>query len=540
MNEIVKKILYLRGIEKESDIEEFLSDKPRLTYNPELLPDIDEGTNLILEETAKGSRILIYGDYDADGITSTALMYTVLSELTDKKNLSYYIPSRFDEGYGLNKEAVKNFKEQGIDFIITVDCGSVSYDEVELAKELGIKILVTDHHNITDKMASCLVINPKRSDSNYPFKELSGCGVAFKVCQMLSKKANLRRSLITEVLDLVLIGTVGDIMPLIDENRTFVKYGLRVINNGKRKGLNSLIERIGLVKGKITSENVGYAIVPHLNASGRIYSASQAVELMLTEDDERIEEIVTDLIKKNRERKEFQEVAYERAVEIIGNDIKRFNIIRLDGYHEGILGIVAGKLKDTVKRPVVIVSPVKDENRLLKGTGRSIETVDIYECLKKYENLFLKFGGHKGACGFTIEEDKLEELRNSINNDMLSYSDETFESKMEYDLEISASDLTYTLAKDLKLLEPFGKNNKKPKFKVALKPVKEVTYMGKEKNHMKFGFYDVQFVLFNKALKYDANELRTKEFSVIGCFDYQVFRGSINLQFIVDEISING
>lgn len=218
-NQIITELLNKRGIVTDEDIEEFLSDKPQKTYDPSLLADAQAGVDFILPEIAAGSKICIYGDYDADGITSTALMLSVLRKLMPKEKLDYYIPSRFEEGYGLNKEAVKQIAGRGFQMIITVDCGSVSADEVEYAKSLGMKIVVTDHHNITDAMADCLLINPKRPGGVYPFKELSGCGVAFKTAQLIQKKAGLPKSVLSEVLDLVAIGTVGDILPLLDENR---------------------------------------------------------------------------------------------------------------------------------------------------------------------------------------------------------------------------------------------------------------------------------------------------------------------------------
>ena len=216
INPIIIQLLKNRGIDSEEEMLEFLSDKPQKTYDPFLLPDMEAGVDLILAEIKAGSRICIYGDYDADGITSTALMMDVLRKLTTDDKLGYYIPSRFEEGYGLNMEAIKTIADSGADFIITVDCGSVSYEEARYARELGMRILVTDHHNITDVMAACLLINPKHPKSQYPFKALSGCGVAFKVAQGIQQKAGLPKSVLTEVLDLVAIGTIGDIMPLID------------------------------------------------------------------------------------------------------------------------------------------------------------------------------------------------------------------------------------------------------------------------------------------------------------------------------------
>ena len=426
INPIIKKLLNNRGIETEEDILEFLSDKPQKTYNPFLLPDMEAGVDLILSEIEKQSNIWIYGDYDADGITSTSLMMSVLSHLTDEKLLNYYIPSRFEEGYGLNKEAIEYIASQGCNLLITVDCGSVSYDEVEYAKALGLKVLVTDHHNITDVMADCLLINPKHPDSKYPFKELSGCGVAFKVAQALQQKSGMPKQVLTEVLDLVAVGTVGDIMPLVDENRTMVKFGLKVLNLARRKGLRKLMEGTSLHIGKISSENISFVIVPHLNASGRIEDASQAVELLLGScSDSRLDEIVNDVIKKNNMRKKLQAELFKQCqAEIDRDDLDDLILIHAEDAHEGIAGIVAGKLKETYYRPSIIVTTTGVDGDELKGTGRSIEGVNLYELLKSQEELFLKFGGHAGACGFSLKKENLPALRQGLEKEMGSKTEE--------------------------------------------------------------------------------------------------------------------
>ena len=416
INPIIIQLLKNRGIDSEEEMLEFLSDKPQKTYDPFLLPDMEAGVDLILAEIKAGSRICIYGDYDADGITSTALMMDVLRKLTTDDKLGYYIPSRFEEGYGLNMEAIKTIADSGADFIITVDCGSVSYEEARYARELGMRILVTDHHNITDVMADCLLINPKHPKSQYPFKALSGCGVAFKVAQGIQQKAGLPKSVLTEVLDLVAIGTIGDIMPLIDENRTMTKFGMRVINSGRRKGLTKLIEGASLKKGSVSSENISYIVVPHLNATGRIDDASQAVELLCRDlNDREQDRIVEDILKKNRLRKNLQDETFRACAENIDkDDLQDIIIIKADGAHEGITGIVAGKIKETYYRPTIIVTPSGEDDRYLKGTGRSVEGVNLYQLLKTQENLFEKFGGHSGACGFLIKKEYFDQLKEGL------------------------------------------------------------------------------------------------------------------------------
>lgn len=533
----------------EEDIIEFLSDKPQKTYDPFLLPDMAAGVDLILSEVKKDSKIWIYGDYDADGITSTTLMMSVLSHLTDKENLNYYIPSRFEEGYGLNKEAIECIASQGCNLLITVDCGSVSYDEVEFAKELGLKVLVTDHHNITDVMADCPLINPKHPDSVYPFKELSGCGVAFKVAQALQQKAGLPKGILTQVLDLVAVGTVGDIMPLVDENRTMVKFGLKVLRMGNRPGLVKLMKGTSLQADKVTSENISFVIVPHLNASGRIEDATQAVELLLgTCSENRLDEIVSDVIKKNQIRRKLQGELFKKCtVEIEKKPLDNLILIHEEDAHEGIAGIVAGKIKESYYRPAIIVTSIGTDGEELKGTSRSVDGLNLYQLLKTQEDLFLKFGGHAGACGFSLKKEDLPKLREGLMAEMdniLKDKPELFQKKYDIDLELDVDDMTIELADQLQLLAPFGNRNPKPLIMCKDVLLSDERYMGNENQHARFFASSVsgkklQCVLFNKAKDYSFGGGLECSCNLIGSLECQIWQGSKRLQFITDEIQFD-
>jgi single-stranded-DNA-specific exonuclease len=557
----VNMLLCVIGDVEPESVAEFLSPAPRRTYDPFLLKNMEEGVSLILEEAVKGSRICIYGDYDADGITSTTLMLSVLSYITDPGQTDYYIPSRFEEGYGLNKEAIQQIYEQGFDMILTVDCGSVSYDEVEFAKSLGMKVLVTDHHTVTDTIADCLVINPKQPGCPYPFKELAGCGVAFKVAQAIQQRADLPKSVINEVLDLVAIGTVGDIMPLVDENRTIVKFGMRIINRSQRAGLARLIEAASLNPGKITSENISYVIVPHLNASGRIENASVAVELLRcsaqpeTEAaDEMLDDRVATLVNQNIQRKKLQQDTFRSCVEQLhdvgaGDEhtVKDFILIRSEDAHEGIAGIVAGKLKETYYRPTVLVTPSGDEKQYLKGTGRSIAGVSLYELLKKNEFMFEKFGGHASACGFLMKEEYLPQLEENLLKSMeeiKAQEPDIFRRQYDIDLEMEAEEITVDFAKELELLAPFGNGNPKPVFLLTNVTLEDIRYMGDAEQHMRF-FARSHFgrripcVLFNDAQRYGQAVNVRRPLELIGSLECQVWQGQERLQLLVDEIKFD-
>lgn len=541
INSIVRELLKKRGVSKEKDILEFLSEKPKKTYDPFLLLNMEEAVDLILSTIKNNEKICIYGDYDADGITSVAVMLEILSNITDR--LEYYIPSRFDEGYGLNKEAIKKIKQRGSKLIITVDCGSVSIDEVELAKQLGLDIIITDHHNVMDKVPDCLVINPKQEQCEYPFKNLAGCGVAFKLAQAIQVKSNLPKTVLSDLLDLVGIGTIGDIVPLIDENRTLAKYGIQAINKTKREGLIRLIKEAGLKYGEVNSENIAYVVVPHINSAGRISSPEIALELLIAKDLLSQIEGANSLIQSNKERKRLQEVAFLQCISIIEESHVQdnFKIIFADGAHEGIAGIVAGKIKDKYQRPTIILTRSGD---YLKGTGRSVENIDIYKILKSVEELFEKFGGHSGACGFTMKSENLSQLRYSLEeqvNRMYAENNLLFSLEKNIDLEFKGSEIDVELVQELDKMAPFGNANEKPVFLVNNVKINNLSFMGAEHKHFRFiscckDGTTLPCVLFNDAGKYSQDLLRNKKVDILGYPNINKWNGTTKIQFVVSEI----
>ena len=537
----IYELLHKRGIETEADIEEFLSDKPQKTYDPFLLLNMEAGVDLILSSIEEDEKICIYGDYDADGITSTAVLMEVLSNLTS--NLAYYIPSRFEEGYGLNCGALDKIKAAGIDLVITVDCGSVSCAEVEHAKEIGLKILVTDHHTITDKVADCLVINPMQPGCPYPFKHLAGVGVAFKLAQAIAAETGLPKSAVNRTLDLVGVGTIGDIVPLVDENRTLAKYGIRSLNLTQRPGLSKLIEGTSLQRGKIKSENISYVIVPHLNASGRMQDAKIAASLMMEKDSEKVKEGVETLISCNQQRKKIQSETFEQCCNIVEEKYQTapFRVIALEDAHEGITGLVAGKLKEIYHRPAVIVTPTAGD--CLKGTGRGIEGIDLYSLLKDNEELFERFGGHAAACGFTMKKQHLDTLRSRLNESMgriLADNPELADAHIQADLKLEAGDVNLQLVAELKMLEPFGCENPQPLVSIRLRPG-SIRKMGNQNQYTKFiGVLDdgreIQCVIFKEAKSYDELLKKGQPLTVTGNLESQTWNGKQYLQITVQAI----
>ncbi|QEK11497.1 single-stranded-DNA-specific exonuclease RecJ [Crassaminicella thermophila] len=549
---IIKKILRNKGITSDEEIEEFLSSKPKKTYDPYLLKNMREVVEKIIKYINEKKSIWIYGDYDVDGISSISLLMDFLSKFTN--NLNYYIPLREEEGYGLNCDAIEDIKKKGGELIITVDCGSTSVKEVNLAKELGMEIIVTDHHNLSDEVPNCLILNPKQEDCHYPFKLLCGCGIAFKLAQAIQKRLDAPKKYLSDVLDLVALATVADVVPLIDENRTLLKYGLKKINNSKRLGLKALIEAVGLRDKEITAGHIGFVIGPHFNASGRIDDAKASVKLLLSNDAKIVESLVKHLVKCNKERKAIQ----EKGLEICKEKVEKyyledlFLVVDSEGTHEGVIGIVAGRIRDLYYKPTLIVTQSQEEG-ILKGSGRSIDDIDIYEEMKKCEDLFIKFGGHKNACGFSIEKSKLDLLRKRLNEQALMIkqkSKDAFIKKLRIDCELKPSQITEELIEALKKIEPYGMGNEKPQFilrQIKVKNEKDSVFMGKNGEHLKLRgvskFYDdlteITAIGFGMAKNYKDIGY-PQNVDVVGFPKLNEWNGYKNVQFMIYDLKEKG
>ena len=543
----VLNILEDRGISGDA-LEDFLSPAPRVTHDPFLMPDLKEAAELLIDAAGSGKTICVYGDYDADGMTSTALMTTVLRHLTDK--VFSYVPSRFEDGYGLNIEAVKKVKDRGADVLLTVDCGSTSPAEIAFAKELGIVPVVTDHHILRDGMdPDCLFVNPKRG--GYPFPELCGCGVAFKLAQgmqrLLSSRGDERftRQALNSLLDLVAIATVADIVPLIDENRNLVKYGLDRINRRERPGLDALISALDLSEKIIDSSSISYIIAPNLNALGRMHSAAPGVELLESRGSaETLEALARLTIKTNIERKAEQERTFRICRESMAREDcgSYAPVILARGAHEGVAGIVAGNLKEQLYRPVCIVTPTGDG--LLKGTGRSVPGINLHELLEGCGDIFTRFGGHAGACGFSLKEENLDIFRRRMQEQVkaaLEKDPDVLTETIYIDHELTGDEKNIGFAEKLRLLEPYGEANPVPLFCIRNAQVSAVRTMGAEEQHIRFTActqdkQPVGCVLFGRADMYKDIIFGQEMIDVAGELDINEFRGERKLQMRIRDI----
>ncbi len=546
----IAEILNRRGIRGEEAIADFLSPKPKTTYDPFLLKDLREGAELIISHAEKGSRICVYGDYDADGLTSTALMLCVLKKLTT--NLCYRIPSRFSDGYGLNSAAIKSLADDGVDLIITVDCGSTSPDEVDFAKEIGMDIMVTDHHSPSEGMdPDCLFINPKRKDSGYPFSGLSGCGVAFKLAQGIQRILNERgdtrftRKDLGDLLDLVAISTIADVVPLLDENRSLVKYGLDALNNTTRPGLRALISALEL-EGRISADNIAYIIAPHINALGRVSSADRGVILLSASGEDGVDlgALALEMIEANRLRKAEQEKTAVLCAKVMETEDcgDLFPVIYARGIHEGVAGIVAGNLKESLRRPVFVVTDKGDGQ--LKGTGRCISGLDLHGILSGCAGLFSRYGGHAGACGFSMKEENLAEFRRTMQRvveDKLREDPELFDETLYIEKELSAAEKSLDFAGELEALEPYGEANPRPLFSISKAEVSAVGFMGQDSRHVRFNVcgsdgIPVNCVFFKKAAEYSDLLTDGSVVDVAGELCINRYGGRSRIQMIVSDV----
>ena len=487
MNEIVKELLSKRGITEQKDILEYLSPRPRTTYEPRLMYGMEDAVAAILKAVQQGDKIVVYGDYDADGVTATVIMMTILKALGAKAP-SFYIPSRFDEGYGLNEHAIEKLAELGVDMIITVDCGAVSYFEVETAKEYGMTVVVTDHHNCSDGLADTIVLDPKQEGESYPYRDLAGCGVAYKLALALRDAAGLDKKLTNDLLDMVAIGTVADVVPLTGENRCLVKYGLNRINTANRIGLAMLVDAIYRKKGDpgskrypVDAERIGFGIGPHVNAAGRMEDASLGVRLFLARTPEEAYPYVEKMRRLNEERKAIQDRTERHILAYCGEELENdlFPVLVPQVSHEGTNGVVAGRLRERFYKPVAILAPSGDD--CYTATCRGIEGMDLHAVLNTQSHLFERFGGHAMACGFTIRKEYLEALKEGlalVMNEIKAADPSVFERKVPYDMVLDPSQIDLALAEELQLMAPFGKDNPAPAFLLESVKLQEYDVIG--------------------------------------------------------------
>lgn len=482
----IEQILYNRGIQSKDEVEFFINGTLENLMNPSDLSDVDKGVERILKAKENNETIWIYGDYDVDGITSTSLCYLALKEL--EINVKYYIPLR-DEGYGLNKDALNYIKEEGGNLIITVDCGISSIFEVEHCNALGMDMIITDHHEINNELPPAhAIINPKREDNKNSYKYFAGVGTAFMLLLALYKKLD-KKNEIYKYLDIVAIGTIADIVPLKGENRLLVKRGLELLKSSKWQGLNMLMKRLfeNPIDKKFDTYDVGFIIAPIFNAAGRLEDAKMAVELFVSNCHITCDKLIYELINKNSERKEIQEEILKKAIDKIENEKLDENsviVVAEKKFHHGVIGIVASKILDRYYKPTIIME-IKPLEGIATASCRSTEAFNMIEALNSMRDIFIKYGGHAGAAGFSIAIENIEEFSKRINEYAVeNLNSEDTKKPIKIDCELSMIKISFDLMDKLSLLEPYGFGNASPMFAIRNCKYTNFRAIGKEKNHL--------------------------------------------------------
>lgn len=519
ISQLLCKLMVNRDIIDENIINSYINPVYKYLHSPKTMKDVVFAVDIIKRKIQENKRIRIIGDYDVDGIISVFILYTALKKCG--ANVDYEIPDRIKDGYGINENIVKVAYDEGVDTIITCDNGISAIDQIQYAKDLGLTVIVTDHHDVPfieeDGVRTFLssqadaIINPKQIECEYKFKSICGAGVAFKLMEALYEEIGMDKEECYKLIEFVAIATVCDVVDLIDENRIFVKNGLEMLNNSKNIGINALKKACGLEDKEITAYHLGFVIGPCLNASGRLDSAKKGLELLLMEDDEEAKNLAQEIVDLNDARKNMTKEGVDRAINIIDStDINndKILVVYIPDIHESLAGIVAGRVKEKYNKPTIILTKSEEG---VKGSARSIEEYNMFEGLLACKELLDKFGGHPMAAGLSLQEDKVDELRIALNN-KCELTDEDLTRKIMIDSSLPLEYLNLHLIEELNVLEPFGKGNSKPVFGVRDAKITKAMLLGKDKNVLKLK------LLTNNNITIDAmifNDLENFESKII-------------------------
>ena len=534
ISRLLATILLNRNIEQEK-IDKYLKPTRDDFYDPFLMKDMDKAVKRILQAIDNKEKTIIYGDYDVDGITSITVFKKFLAERG--LDVDYYIPNRLEDGYGLNKEAIEKIAKEKYKLMITVDCGISGIEEIELANSYGIETIITDHHEQSDRLPDAYaIINPKINNNTYPFSGLAGVGVAFKVIQAISQKLGLDEKEYLKYLDIVCIGTISDIVPLVDENRVIAKLGLMLVKQTKNVGLKQLISEIGFKE--INSYMVSFGIAPRINACGRMGKQEEALCLFLSEDLDEVKQITKKLNEYNLQRQEKEKDIFEQAEEQLKKkNIDKLNSIILAGeeWHHGVIGIVSSRITEKYFKPSILISI---EGQVGKGSGRSVPGFDLHEALVKSSKYLIKYGGHKMAVGLSLERKNIDDFINHFEEIAAENHVKQIQPVIDIDGEITKDDLNKTSIEQIKLMEPFGENNKQPVFMYKNLKIASIRAISEGK-HLKLTLKDgnnkVDAIGFNLGNLVDEYLIGDKV-NVVGYLELNTFNGLENVQINLKDI----
>lgn len=534
INEVLARILINKGITSKDDIELFMNPTRNDFHDPFLMPDMEIAVQRVIKAIEDNQKIMIYGDYDADGITSTTVLKSFLKERG--LQVDSYIPNRLDEGYGLNKEAIKKIFENGYRLMITVDCGISGIEEIEYANSLGIETIITDHHEPAETLPNALaVVDAKRKDNKYPFNQLAGVGVVFKLIQAISIRLKLEEKEYLKYLDIVCIGTISDIVPLIDENRVISKLGLKLVAQTRNVGLKTLLDLVGFKN--IDSNAISFGVAPRINACGRMGNEQIALDLFLSENYEEAKNLAIKLNEYNIQRQTIEKKIFDEAVEKIESEEKNKDciIVGNEGWHHGIIGIVSSKVTEMYFKPSILICFEGNEG---KGSGRSIPGFDLHEALTKCGKHLKKFGGHEMAVGITVDKEEFQKFKNELEIYAKDKKIDEIVPIINIDSELNLKDINLENVKSLKMLEPYGEANKMPLFLFKGLKIKSIRALSEGK-HLKLALANENFII--NAIGFNLGELSEKylldnKIDIVGNLDINVFNGVESIQIIIKDI----
>lgn len=534
LTDIMSKLLLARDV-KYNEIDKFLNGTLKDIKDPYLLKDMNKLVDRIDKAIQDKEKICIYGDYDVDGITSITIMYQFLSSLG--ADVTYYLPDRLIEGYGVNTSALDVIKKRGVSLVITVDCGITAVEETKYAKSIGLDICITDHHECAEILPDAIaIVNPKQKDDSSEYKFHAGVGVAFKCLMALSKKYGLSENSYLKYLDIVAIGTISDIVALTDENRIISKYGLAMIKNTQNIGLKALIELLDIKE--IDSTAVSFSLAPRINACGRMGKAGVAVELLLEKDIEKAKQIAITLDELNTKRQEIEKEIFENAIDMInlnGMENKKSIVLYNKSWHNGVIGIVASKLVNMYQKPVILLTK---ENNVIRGSGRCQQGISLYDSLTKCKDTLIQFGGHELAAGLSIEEENLQKFIDEFEKVIFEeIGDKEPEQIIDIDMQIFEKDLNVSLIKDLYKLRPYGQSNKVPQFLYKGLKITAIRTL-KDDKHLKLTLKDNKFLLdalaFSQGNRRDELRLGDK-IDVVCSVEVNTFTSPRTIQLILQD-----
>lgn len=535
LNKLLSTLLTNRGIIEEAEITKFLNPKRSDFYDPFGMPDMEKAVERILKAIKDKEQIIIYGDYDVDGITSVTVLKSFLEERGIQVNV--YIPNRLNEGYGLNKTAMEEIAKQGNKLMITVDCGITAVEEVEYAKKIGIETIITDHHEPAEELPKAIaVVDAKRKDNKYECRNLAGVGVVFKLIQALSIKLGLDQKEYLKYLDIVCVGTISDIVPLTDENRVIVKLGLKLVEQTKNLGLKEILQSCGY--SKINSTTISFGVAPRINACGRMGHQDDALNLLLSKEENEVKELTQKINEYNKTRQEIEKNIYNEAIEQIekeGNDNKNTIVVFGKGWHHGVIGIVSSKITELYFKPSILLC---EEDEECKGSGRSIPGFDLHEALMECNDTIEKFGGHAMAVGININKEKIEEFKEKFEKIAKEKEIDKIIPILNLDAEIKLDDVNKEMVDSLKELEPFGEANKMPIFAFRNLKIDSIRSLSEGK-HLRLSVKDNKNIInaigFNMGTLVDNYRIGDRV-DIAGNLEINSFNGVDSIQINIKDI----